>query len=405
MPAFEYVALTNAGRKKSGVLEGDTPRQVRQMLREKGLSPLDVNPITTEKTQTGSSGFSLRRGLSATELAVVTRQLATLVRSGTPLEEALGTAARQTEKPRVTRIITAVRSRVLEGHTLESALGDFPAAFPELYRSTVAAGEQSGHLDSVLDRLADYTESRQQLQSRITTALFYPIILTVVALLVVVGLLTYVVPQVVQVFVNIGKDLPLPTQILIGVSAALQKFGPIAFGVLVVLGLVFKRSLKNETIKFNVHRFLLRLPLISRLIKGINTARFAQTLSILVASGVPVLEALRISAEVIPNLPMRNAVLDAATAVREGASLNGSLEKSKLFPPLTLHLIASGESSGNLESMLERAASHQERELETAISVLLALFEPLLILVMGAVVLFIVLSILLPIFELNQVVQ
>ena len=405
MPAFEYVAFDGAGKKKSGVIEGDNPRQVRQTLRERGLNPTDVKSIAGDRARSERAKGSLRRGLSSSELAVVTRQLATLVRSGTPVEEALATAARQTDKARVTRIITAVRARVVEGHTLESALADFPNAFPDLYRSTVAAGEQSGHLDSVLDRLADYTENRQQLQSRITTALFYPMILTTVALLVVIGLLTYVVPQVIQVFTNIGRALPLPTQILIAISENLKRFGPAALVLLIIAAIIFRRMLRSEALRYRLHLFLLKMPLIARLAKGFNTARFARTLSILVASGVPVLEALKISADVMPNLPMRRAVISAADNVREGSSLNASLDQSKLFPPITLHLIASGEASGNLETMLERAATHQERELETTISVMLALFEPLLILVMGAIVLFIVLSILLPIFELNRIVQ
>lgn len=405
MPAFEFVALDGAGKRKTGVIEGDNPRQVRQTLRERGLSPTDVKPIAGDRARSARTEGGLGRGMSSSELAVVTRQLATLVRSGTPVEEALATVSRQTEKARVTRIISAVRARVVEGHTLEGALDEFPNAFPDLYRSTVAAGEQSGHLDSVLDRLADYTESRQQLQSRITTALVYPIILTSVALLVVIGLLTYVVPQVVQVFSSLGRALPLPTQILIAISENLKRFGPAMLILLVAGVFMFRRLLRNDALRTQVHHFILRLPLIARLVKGFNTARFARTLSILVASGVPVLEALKISADVMPNLPMRKAVINAADAVREGSSLNASLDQSKLFPPITLHLIASGEASGNLETMLERAASHQERELETTISVLLALFEPLLILVMGAIVLFIVLSILLPIFELNKVVQ
>jgi len=406
MPAFEYTALQPTGRQLRGVVEGDTARQARQVLRDRGLSPLDVRPISGDKPVEGGRGRpGIRQGLSATELALFTRQLATLVRSGTPLEEALATTAKQSSKPRIKRILLAVRARVNEGHTLEDALSDFPQAFPELYRATVAAGERSGHLDAVLDRLADYAESRQEMQQKVGMAMFYPLILTVVALLVAGGLLTYVVPQVVQVFEHLGQQLPLLTRSLIALSNALTSYGLPGIVVLTALGILFKRAMRHPAFKQRVHLMLLRAPLISKITKGINTARFARTLSILVASGVPVLDALRIAAEVIPNVPMRQAVLDAANNVREGASIQASLEQSGLFPPMTLHLIASGETSGNLEEMLDRAASQQERELQTLISGMMTLFEPLLILFMGVLVLIIVLAILLPIFELNQLVQ
>ncbi|HEX2238994.1 MAG TPA: type II secretion system inner membrane protein GspF [Gammaproteobacteria bacterium] len=405
MPAFEYKALSPAGREQSGVIEGDTARQARQALRERGFSPLDIKQVAAEKSQgTVRQRFS-GSGLNATELALMTRQLATLVRSGTPLEEALATTAKQSSKSRIKRIILAVRARVNEGHSLESGLSEFPAAFPELYRATVAAGEQSGHLDAVLDRLAEYAENRQEIQQKINMAMLYPTILTSIALLVAGGLLTYVVPQVVQVFEHLGQQLPLITRALIAVSEATKAYG---LYILIALGIgvyLFSRSMRNDVFRTRIHHVLLRVPLISKLIRGINTARFARTLSILVGSGVPVLEALRIAAQVIPHIPMRQAVLNAAANVREGASINSSLAASGLFPPMTLHLIASGEASGNLQTMLERAASHQERELQTTISAIMTLFEPVLILVMGVLVLIIVLAILLPIFELNQLVQ
>jgi general secretion pathway protein F len=405
MPAFEYKALSPVGREQSGVIEGDTARQARQALRERGFSPLDIKQVAAEKSQgTVRQRFS-GSGLNATELALMTRQLATLVRSGTPLEEALATTAKQSSKSRIKRIILAVRARVNEGHSLESGLSEFPAAFPELYRATVAAGEQSGHLDAVLDRLAEYAENRQEIQQKINMAMLYPTILTSIALLVAGGLLTYVVPQVVQVFEHLGQQLPLITRALIAVSEATKAYG---LYILIALGIgvyLFSRSMRNEVFRTRIHHVLLRVPLISKLIRGINTARFARTLSILVGSGVPVLEALRIAAQVIPHIPMRQAVLNAAANVREGASINSSLAASGLFPPMTLHLIASGEASGNLQTMLERAASHQERELQTTISAIMTLFEPVLILVMGVLVLIIVLAILLPIFELNQLVQ
>jgi general secretion pathway protein F len=405
MPAFEYKALTSAGREQAGVIEGDTARQARQALRERGLSPLDIKQVAADKTSGNVRQRLSGGGLNATELALMTRQLATLVRSGTPLEESLATVAKQSSKPRIKRIVLAVRARVNEGHTLESGLSEYPAAFPELYRATVSAGEQSGHLDSVLDRLADYAETRQEMQQKINMAMFYPAILTTIAILVAGGLLTYVVPQVVQVFENLGQELPFLTRALIAVSDATKAYGLFVVIAVALGAYLFSRGMRNEAFRTRVHQVLLRLPLISRLIRGLNTARFARTLSILVGSGVPVLDALRIAAQVIPHIPMRQAVLNAAANVREGASINSSLEASGLFPPMTLHLIASGESSGKLQDMLERAAGHQERELQTSISAIMTLFEPVLILVMGVLVLIIVLAILLPIFELNQLVQ
>ncbi len=405
MPAFEYKALTSAGREQAGVIEGDTARQARQALRERGLSPLDIKQVAADKTSGNVRQRLSGGGLNATELALMTRQLATLVRSGTPLEESLATVAKQSSKPRIKRIVLAVRARVNEGHTLESGLSEYPAAFPELYRATVSAGEQSGHLDSVLDRLADYAETRQEMQQKINMAMFYPAILTTIAILVAGGLLTYVVPQVVQVFENLGQELPFLTRALIAVSDATKAYGLFVVIAVALGAYIFSRGMRNEAFRTRVHQILLRLPLISRLIRGLNTARFARTLSILVGSGVPVLDALRIAAQVIPHIPMRQAVLNAAANVREGASINSSLEASGLFPPMTLHLIASGESSGKLQDMLERAAGHQERELQTSISAIMTLFEPVLILVMGVLVLIIVLAILLPIFELNQLVQ
>ena len=407
MPAFEYTALKPTGREEHGVVEGDTARQVRQVLRDRGLTPLQVAEVAEQaaSARSGLGAFSRRRGMRAGDLALLTRQLATLVRSGSTLEESLATAARQTEKRRTKSIILAVRARVVEGHSLATGLAEFPAAFPELYRATVAAGEQSGHLDAVLERLADYTESRQEMNQKVVMALFYPAILTVMAVLVLVGLLGYVVPEVVKVFENIGQELPWLTRALIAVSDAVRSYGIYAVIVLIALGAWIRRLLRNEEHLARFHRTLLRIPVIGRLTRSLNTARFARTLSILAASGVPILEAMHIAAQVVPNLPMRRAVETAALRVREGASIHASLERSGLFPPMTLHLIASGEASGNLEAMLERAAHQQERETSMTISATLGLFEPVLILAMGGVVLIIVLAILLPIFELNQLVK
>ncbi|MGW8310830.1 MAG: type II secretion system inner membrane protein GspF, partial [Thiogranum sp.] len=387
MGAFEYVALDSGGKEKKGVLEGDTARQVRQQLRDKGWMPVEVQETTERETGKRKRRIGLRRGVSATDLALITRQLATLVRSGLPLEETLQAASRQTEKARLKSMLLAVRSRVMEGHTLATGLGDFPHVFPELYRTTVSAGEQSGHLDVVLERLADYTESRQQMQQKIQLALFYPVLLTLVAVGVVIGLMTYVVPQVVQVFENIGQELPLLTRSLIATSAFMRNYGLMLLLLLAAGGALAGWILSKEGPKRRFHGLLLRLPLIGRLERGINAGRFSRTFSIVTASGVPVLEGLRIASEVMSNVPMREAVEEATRKVREGASIHAALEKSGHFPPMTVHLIASGESSGKLEEMLERAATNQEREIETLIAAVMGLFEPVLILVMGALVL------------------
>ncbi|HEX7028131.1 MAG TPA: type II secretion system inner membrane protein GspF [Gammaproteobacteria bacterium] len=405
MPAFEYTALTLKGREEHGVVEGDNARAVRQLLRERNLTPVSVIETKKASIKAGKKFSLFRPGVSSKDLALLTRQLSTLTRSGSPLEEALATVARQTTKNHVKGVILDVRSKVLEGHSLAAALKEHPRVFPDLYRATIAAGEQSGHLDLILDRLADYTEARQEMNQKVGMALTYPIILTFVSLLIITGLLTYVVPQVVQVFDNMGQQLPFLTRALIAVSEAVKSYGLLI--LIAVAGAVFgfTRLLRQPQFRRSYHHFLLKLPVIGSLTSGLNTARFARTLSILAASGVPILEALRIAAEVIRNLPMSEAVQTATSRVREGASISGALERSGLFPPMTIHLIASGESSGKLEEMLERAAHYQERETTMTITTVVNLFEHFMILAMGLVVLVIVLAILLPIFDLNQLVK
>jgi general secretion pathway protein F len=405
MGAFEYTAVDAGGKERKGVLEGDTARQVRQLLRDRALLPLQVTEVAQREAKRQTRGFSFRRGIAAMDLALVTRQLATLVQSGLPLEEALLAIGEQNEKPRLKSILLGVRSRVMEGHTLADGLTDFPQAFPEIFRATVAAGEQSGHLDAVLERLADYTEGRQVLRQKLANALVYPIILTLLALFIVSGLLVYVVPKVVGVFENTGAELPLLTQILIGTSDFLRANGIYVLILIAAATFVARRALRSEGTRRRWHGFLLRVPLVGRLTRGVNTARFTRTFSILAGSGVPVLESLRIAGAVVTNLPMRDAVSEAALRVREGAPIGKSLAASKVFPPMTIHLVSSGEASGQLETMLGRAATNQEREMDGLIAALLAIMEPALIITMGVVVLIIVIAILLPIFELNELVR
>lgn len=406
MGAFEYTAVDTTGRERKGVIEGDTARQVRQLLREQKLLPVNVSEVVkTESRRQQSFGIGIARGVSSTDLALLTRQLATLVRSGLPLEESLLAVSQQTEKPRIKSILLGVRSRVMEGHTLADGFAEFPQIFPEIYRATVAAGEQSGRLDTVLERLADYTENRQVIRQKVSNALVYPIALTLMCFSIVSVLLVFVVPKVVKVFETSKRELPIATRILIGSSDFFREYGIYALIALAVLGWLTVRHLRREGPKRQFHHALLRVPLIGRLVRGVNTARFTRTFSILTASSVPVLESLRISAEVVTNVPMREAVGEASERIREGSPIGKSLGSSRLFPPMTIHLISSGETSGELETMLERAATNQERELDGLIGTLLGLMGPVLIVFMGMLVMGIVFALLLPIFQLNELVH
>ena len=404
MSAFEYTALDQNGREKKGVVDGDSARLIRQQLREQKLVPLTVTEIKKQSSNGKNNSFFDQR-INTTELALMTRQLATLSRSGIPLDEATATVARQSIKPKIKKLLLGVRAKILEGHTLADGLRDYPHIFSEMYCATVAAGEQSGHLDVVLERLADYTEQRQQLQQRLKLALVYPVILTVMSILVVSGLLTYVVPEVVKVFSDTGQQLPFLTIALIATSEFMQAwFIYILLAMILGFG-VFKKLVQQPVFKKRYHQFLLKLPILGKLVLGANSAQFSRTLSILAASGIPILDAMRISIQVMDNLPMREAVDIAAQQVSEGSSLSSTLEQSGYFNPMLINLIASGEATGQLEQMLERAATNQERELETTTAMLMGLLEPLLIVVMGGVVLIIVLAILLPVLDLNQLVK
>ena len=404
MGAFEYLALDKAGKESKGLIEGDTPKHVRQILRERHMLPVQITEVAQKEARRQTT-FSLRSGMSSSELALVTRQLASLSQSGLPLEEALLAVAQQKDLPRTKSILLGVRSRVMEGHTLADGLGEFPQAFPELYRATVAAGEQSGHLDVVLERLADYTEARQELRQRITNAMIYPIALVAMAVAIIGFMLATVVPRIVSVFENSAGELPALTRWLIATSDFIRDHWLLLIiGVAAVIYGIWW-ILQKDGPKRSYHRTLLRLPITSKLTRGINTARFTRTFSILAGSGVPILDALKIAAEVIENLPMRDAVNEASLRVREGAGISRSLAASKLFPPMMIHLIASGETSGKLEDMLTRTANYQEREVDGLIATLLGILQPLLIVLMGAIVMTIVLAILLPIFEINNLIR
>lgn len=406
MAAFEYQALDSLGHAVKGVMEGDAERQVRAALREKGLTPLQVEVIDQRaESKRGNWQFSLRRGIPGSELALLTRQFATLIHAGLTIEECLNALIEQTESTRTRAVLAGVRTRLLEGQSLARSLAQFPDSFPDIFRSMVDAGEQSGKLSEVLERLADYTENRQSLQQKVMLAFIYPALVTLIAVGIVILLLVFVVPQVTRVFENTGQTLPLITRILIGISDFVRT-GGWWWLIAGVAGMIaFRIALREPHLRLRWHHLLLRLPLVGRLLRGTNAARLASTLGILTASGIPLLNAMQSAVQTVTNLPMRAAVEDALRQVREGGSLSRSLGKTRHFPPMVIHLIASGEATGRLDQMLERAAAAQTRELENWVRALTALLEPLLILVMGAIVLFIVLAILLPIFEMNQLIK
>lgn len=405
MAAYEFTVLDARGREHKGLIEGDTPRHARQQLRERGLTPLDVVEVA-EKSASQASVFQRSGGgLGAAELSLFTRQMATLVRSGLPLDEALAAVSQQSESKRIQRIALGVRSGVLEGSSLALSLNQFPNAFPALYRATIEAGEQSGKLDYILERLADYVEQRQDIRNKLVSAAIYPIFLVIICFGIVALMLAYVVPQVVGVYEDSGQQLPLLTRMLMGASAFLRDFG-LPLLIAITLGsLAFGRAMRKPDFKRRVDRFILRVPLAGRVARGANTGQFMRTLGILFGSGVPILDAMQIGTQVIGNLPMREAVEQAAIRVREGTPLSRSLAASKLFPPISIHLISSGESSGRLDEMLDRAAINQERELETVTTRLMSIMGPAVILVMGILVMLIVLGMLLPIFQLNTLIQ
>lgn len=406
MAAFDYQAVDSRGKIKKGVIEGDTPRQARALLREQGLMPTDVVPtLTNKKNKSGKVRSKSNKGkVSAAELALITRQLATLVESGLPLEEALVAIAEQGEKNTIKSMIMGVRTKVTEGYGLAESMAEYPKIFNRLYRAMVAAGEKSGHLDKVLNRLADYTEQREQMRSQIIQALVYPIIMTVVAVGVIAILLTKVVPQIVGQFEHMGANLPGSTKLLIASSDFLQAYGFFIVLFIAMVMLLISQLLKKPKFELAYHQRIIAFPGIGKIAKGLNTARFARTLSILSASAVPLLESMKISGEVLDNLYIKQQVKLAADKVREGTSLRLSLEQTKLFPPMMLHMIASGEKSGELEQMLGRAADNQDKEFEALMNISLKAFEPALMVVMAGVVLFIVMAILEPILKLNTFV-
>ncbi|GAC27602.1 type II secretion system inner membrane protein GspF [Brumicola pallidula] len=404
MAAFAYKAMDANGKSKNGVLEGDNARQIRQQIREQGFIPLEVEQVAEQEKKNQASFSLFKAKISASELALLTRQMATLIESALPIEEALLAVAEQCEKPRHKNMMMAVRSKVVEGHGFAEALSEFPYVFDNLFRAMVAAGEKSGHLDTVLNRLAQYTENREKTRNQIIQALVYPLIMMTVAVAVVIMLLVQVVPTIVGQFDQMGQELPTITNVLITISNAVQNYGIYAAILFVLIIFLVAKLLTIPRIRLKYDKKLLRMPFVGRLTRSTNTARFARTLSILTASAVPLLESMRIAGNVLENLHLKGAVKEAASKVKEGSSLRSALDHAKIFPPMMMHMIASGERSGELQQMLARAADNQDREFESTVSISLKIFEPVLIVVMAGVVLFIVMAILMPILALNSLV-
>ncbi len=401
MSAFNYQALDNKGKTVNGIIEADTERLAKQLLKESDLLPIEVFKIENANKE---KKLSFSGSIKATELALITRQLATLFRAQLPVEKSLHGVIEQTEKKKSKHILSSVRDKVLEGHSLSQALSNFPNSFPEIYCSTIAAGEQTGSLDIVLNRLADHTEQQLKTQQKIQQALIYPTIMILVSTGIISFLLSFVVPKIVNVFNSTGQTLPELTRYLISLSQFVKQYGLIALFILAIGIFGFKQSLRKEIIRLHWHRLLLKLPLISYLSRTTNTARYAHTLAILSGAGVPILKAMDVAAKLVTILPIKYAVQKAKLKVQEGGSISKSLKSTSYFSPMAIHLIASGESSGSIEEMLNHAALTQDDEVKRLIETSLTLFEPLIILIMGAVILFIVLATLLPIFTMDQLV-
>lgn len=406
MAAFEYKALDAKGKTKKGSIEADNARQARQRLKEQGLMPVEMAEAKAKSSKGGSApSTSFKRGISTPDLALITRQISTLVQSGMPLEECLKAVAEQSEKPRIRTMLLAVRSKVTEGYTLADSLADYPHIFDELFRAMVAAGEKSGHLDAVLERLADYAENRQKMRSKLMQAMIYPVVLVVFAVTIVSFLLATVVPKIVEPIIQMGQELPQSTQFLLASSEFIQNWGIQLFLLIGGFVVLVKTALKKPSIRLSWDRKLLSIPLIGKIAKGINTSRFARTLSICTSSAIPILEGMKVAVDVMSNHHVKQQVLQASDNVREGASLRKALDQTKLFPPMMLHMIASGEQSGQLEQMLTRAADNQDQSFESTVNIALGIFTPALIALMAGLVLFIVMATLMPMLEMNNLMS
>ena len=406
MAAFQYVALNAQGKQSKGVLEADSARQLRQILRDQGLTPMEVSP-TAETSSGGSQSLSLTaftRRLSSLDRVLFTRQLATLVASSLPIEEALQAVAQQTEKQHVRGLIMGIRSKVLEGHTLANSLREYPGSFNELYCSSVAAGEHSGFLDRVLENLADYLDRQFESTRNVEMALLYPVALLVLAFVIVGMLMIYVVPDMIAVIEDTGQTLPWFTVLLINITDVLRDWWWLLLLAVGTVVLAIRWLLSQPAVRISWDQQKFSMPLVRRIVRSASAARYANTLAILTGAGVPLVEAMNIASEVVGNTYLRRRLNEATQTVSEGMSLKMAMEQVGQFPPMLLHMVGSGEQSGELDTMLERVASYQQAEVERLISTLVKMFEPLMLLIMGSIVLFIVMAILLPILNMNTLV-
>ncbi|MZR61738.1 type II secretion system inner membrane protein GspF [Alcanivorax sp. DP30] len=402
MPAFEFRSLDHKGKIRKGTMEADSARQVRQQLRDKGWVPIEVNETRDTDASAGMNLFSSSGKLKGAEQALITRQLATLLKSGLPIEQALSAVAKQAANDRIERIMLAVRARVREGYSLAKSFESFPRAFPEMYRATVDAGEQSGHLEQVLEQLADYLETRHDTGRSVTQAMIYPAFIMVFASIVIMLMMTFVVPKLVAVFEGRDQALPLLTRIVMAMSDFSRDWGWLLLLVIIVGIVAFSRAMRGAAFRMRVHRRLAGMPLVGTMLRAADSARLASTLGILGRSGVPLVDALFIAAQVVGNLAIRDAVKQAAVKVREGGNLSRALDASGYFPPMLVQMIASGEASGELDHMLTRAADYQERELTSTVNTMVGLLGPIMLLVMAGIVVMIVLSVMMPIMQMNN---
>ncbi|SNS18469.1 type II secretion system protein F (GspF) [Noviherbaspirillum humi] len=405
MPAFRYEAVDAGGQTRKGVVNADSPRAARSDLRAQGLVPIQVDAIIAEAKAAGSRRLSFGDKLSTNELALFTRQLASLLEASLPLEQAFTALLDQAERPYVRDLVAAIRAEVMGGASLSDALSQHPRDFTDIYRALVASGEHIGQLSRVLSRLADYIERRNSLVQKVRLAFTYPAIVTVVAFAIVIFLLAYVVPQIVSVFANTKQKLPMLTVIMLAISDFVRGYGWIVALLLAAAGFAWHTALKNPAIRYRWHSWKLDAPMYGKFERSLNTARFASTLAITTGSGVPILLALQTSRDTLSNVAMKDQVEEATTSVREGVGLARALSAHKHFPPMLIHMIRAGEVTGELPAMLERASNAQEQDLERRAMTIAGLLEPALILVMGVVVLLIVLAVLMPIIEINQLVR
>ncbi len=404
MAAFEYLALDANGKQNKGVQEADSARQLRQVLRDQGLMPLEVSPATEKASRTSGFTLNLARRMSGLDRVLFTRQLATLIGSSLPLEEALNAVAQQTEKQHIGALIMGIRSKVLEGYSLANSLREYPQSFNALYCSSVAAGEQSGYLDRVLENLSDYLERQFESTRNVEMALLYPVALLALAFVIVGALMIYVVPDMITVIEDSGQTLPWFTVVLIGMTEVLRSYWWLLLSLIIGTVWVIRWALAQPGIRLRWDYQKFSIPLVRRISRSSNAARYANTLSILTSAGVPLVEAMNIASEVVGNSWLRRRLQEATQTVSEGMSLKLSLDQVGQFPPMLLHMVGSGEQSGELDSMLDRVANYQQAEVERIVSTLVKMFEPMMLLLMGGVVLFIVMAVLLPILSMNTIV-